>query len=201
MVQTCRKLWFPQLAVPVSSFTCPLLCTISWRLFRAVYTGTRPWLTPAIRAGKGWRGRRELAPRCSATQLAARRHAPGQTRRVLNDSYHTHHHHTTTLHHTAPHCTHTHTLHTTHFTPHTSHHTLHTTHFTPHTSHHTLHTSHFTLHTSHFTLHTSLFTTLHHTTPHHYHYHYHYHNHHSTVHNKQNHAPHTQHTTPQQHKQ
>ena len=31
------------------------------RLFRAVYTGTRPGLTPAIRAGKGWRGRQELA--------------------------------------------------------------------------------------------------------------------------------------------
>ena len=28
-------------------------------------------MTPAIRAGKGWRGRRELAPRCSATQLGA----------------------------------------------------------------------------------------------------------------------------------
>ena len=27
--------------------------------------------SPAIRAGKGWRGRRELAPRCSATQLGA----------------------------------------------------------------------------------------------------------------------------------
>ena len=39
------------------------------RLFRAVYTGTRPGLTPAIRAGKGWRGRRELAPRRSATLI------------------------------------------------------------------------------------------------------------------------------------
>ena len=39
-------------------------------LFRAVYTGTRPGLTPAIRAGKGWRGRRELAPRCSATRIS-----------------------------------------------------------------------------------------------------------------------------------
>ena len=48
-------------------------------------------LTPAIRAGKGWRGRQKLAPRCSATQLDARRHAPGQTRRALNDSYHGHH--------------------------------------------------------------------------------------------------------------
>ena len=63
---------------------------LAW-LFRAVYTGTRPGLTAAIRAGKGWRGHRELAPRCSATQLAARRHDPGQTRRVLNCPYHTHH--------------------------------------------------------------------------------------------------------------
>ena len=30
-------------------------------LFWAVYTGTRPGVSPAIRAGKGWRGRRELA--------------------------------------------------------------------------------------------------------------------------------------------
>ena len=53
-------------------FDVPVLAT-SWgcrahhgydELFRAVCTGTRPWLTPAIRAGKGWRGRRELAPRC-----------------------------------------------------------------------------------------------------------------------------------------
>ena len=70
--------------------------------FRAVCTGTRPRLTPAIRAGKGWRGRRELAPRCSATQLAARRHAPGQRRRALNDSYHTHHQHTHTPAHPPP---------------------------------------------------------------------------------------------------
>ena len=26
--------------------------------------------SPAIRAGKGWRGRRELAPRCSATRIS-----------------------------------------------------------------------------------------------------------------------------------
>ena len=63
---------------------------LAW-LFRAVYTGTRPGLTPVIRAGKGWRGRRELAPRCSTTQLAARRHDPGQTRRVLNHLNHRHH--------------------------------------------------------------------------------------------------------------
>ena len=55
-----------------------------------MYTGTRPGLTPAIRAEKGWRGRRELAPRRSATQLAACRHDPGQTRRVLNHLKHTH---------------------------------------------------------------------------------------------------------------
>ena len=36
-----------------------------------MYTGTRPGVSPVIRAGKGWRGRRELAPRCSATQLSA----------------------------------------------------------------------------------------------------------------------------------
>ena len=42
----------------------------SWGFFfRAVYTGTRPGLTPAIRVGKGWRGRWELAPRCSATRI------------------------------------------------------------------------------------------------------------------------------------
>ena len=35
--------------------TCPLAC----RFFRAVRTGTRPGLTPAIWAVKGWRGRRE----------------------------------------------------------------------------------------------------------------------------------------------
>ena len=39
------------------------------RLFRAVYTSTRPGLTPAILAEKGWRGRRELAPRRSATRI------------------------------------------------------------------------------------------------------------------------------------
>ena len=35
--------------------------------------------SPVIRAGKGWRGRRELAPRCSATQLGAFRRVAGQT--------------------------------------------------------------------------------------------------------------------------
>ena len=30
--------------------------------------------SPAIRVGKGWRGRRELAPRCSATRIRCIRH-------------------------------------------------------------------------------------------------------------------------------
>ena len=46
-----------------------LVCELMRRLFRALYTGTRPGLTDAIRVVKGWRGRRELAPRCSATQI------------------------------------------------------------------------------------------------------------------------------------
>ena len=72
-----------------------------------------------------------------------RTHAPGQTRRDVNDSYHTHHTHTT-------HTTHTHTTHTTH-TPHTHHtHHKHTTH-TPHTTHttHTTHTHNTHTHTTH----------------------------------------------------
>ena len=40
------------------------------RLYRAVYIGTRPGLTPAIRAGKGWRERRELPPRRSAIRIS-----------------------------------------------------------------------------------------------------------------------------------
>ena len=36
-----------------------------------MYTGTRPGVSPAIRAEKGWRGRPELALRCCATQLSA----------------------------------------------------------------------------------------------------------------------------------
>ena len=93
----------------------------SWRLSTGFFFLGRvhrytAGLTPAVRAGKGWRGRRELAPRCSATLLAARRHDPGQTRRVLNPPYHTHH--TTLQYTTSPH-------HTPHHTPHhnTPHHT------------------------------------------------------------------------------
>ena len=36
-----------------------------------MYTGTRPGSPPPSGREKGWRGRRELAPRCSATQLGA----------------------------------------------------------------------------------------------------------------------------------
>ena len=77
-------------------------------LFRAVYTGTRPGLTPAIRAGKGWRGRRELAPRRSATQIRCM-----HRRRVWTDTYVKHTVRTTTTttttnHHPPPPTTTTH---------------------------------------------------------------------------------------------
>ena len=90
-------------------------------LAQGVFLGQckRPGLTPAIRAEKGWRGRWELAPRCSATQLTARRDDPGQTRRSLNHLNHTpphttttHHHHTTTHHTHTTHTHHTHAMHT-----------------------------------------------------------------------------------------
>ena len=67
----------------------------SWRegmSFWAVYTGTRPWVAPTIRVGKGWRGRRELAPRCSATQLGASQARPWpDTARSSSSEPHTHH--------------------------------------------------------------------------------------------------------------
>ena len=96
------------------------------RLFRAVFTGTRPGLISAIRVGKGWRGRRELAPRCSATQLGACIvGAYGETHvvhKVRSTTTTTPHH--TTPHHTTPHHTTPH-----HTTPHpsTPHHTTTTT--------------------------------------------------------------------------
>ena len=62
-----------------AEFSAVAVHGVTGRLFWAVYTGTRPGVTPAIRAGKGWRGRRELAPRCSATQLGARVRVAGQT--------------------------------------------------------------------------------------------------------------------------
>ena len=56
-----------------------------------MYTGTQPSLTPAIRAEKGWRGRRELAPRRSATQIRCM-----HRRRVWRDTHVVHKVRTTT---------------------------------------------------------------------------------------------------------
>ena len=54
LVETVQKLWeFRSWHCLLDRLvTCPLAC----RLFWAVYTGTRPGLTPAIRAGKGVAG-------------------------------------------------------------------------------------------------------------------------------------------------
>ena len=60
--------WCPDVQ-KTADFSAVAAHVVMGRLFRAVYTGTRPGLTSAIRAGKGWRGRRELAPRCSATRI------------------------------------------------------------------------------------------------------------------------------------
>ena len=65
LVSTCRKLR------SLRSFSSYRGVT-GW-VFRTVYTGTRPGVSPAIRAGKGWRGRRELAPRRSATRISCMR--------------------------------------------------------------------------------------------------------------------------------
>ena len=58
-------------------WTMSLLCSsmgavrgLTGWLFRAVYTGARPGVSPAIRAEKGWRGLRELAPWRSATRIS-----------------------------------------------------------------------------------------------------------------------------------
>ena len=57
-----------------SSTVVDVPVTLVVLLTRALCTGTRPGLTPAIRAGKGWRGRQELAPRRSATQISRMRY-------------------------------------------------------------------------------------------------------------------------------
>ena len=107
--------------------------------------------SPTIRVGKGWRGRRELAPRCSATQFGAFRNEPGLTRRFLNYSYHTHH-----TQHTQ------HTQHTTHNTRTTrAQHTTHTAHTQHSTAQHTQHTQ-----CTQYTTHSTHSTTQHHTAPH-----------------------------------
>ena len=55
-----------------------------------MYTGTRPGVSSAIRAGKGWRGRRELAPRCFCHPIRCirRRRVWRDTHAVLNSPYH-----------------------------------------------------------------------------------------------------------------
>ena len=93
---------------------------------------------PRIRAGKGWRGRRELAPRCSATRISCISGAwqdrlprvliicTTHTTRPL--SPHTPHQNAPTQHNTHPHHTHhsplttqhTHTQHTTDNAPHSA---------------------------------------------------------------------------------
>ena len=81
LVETVQNLW------EFRSWHCLLdrlmTCPLAGHLFSGRVHGYTAWLTPATRAVKGWRGRRELAPRRSATQLAARKHEPGQTRRCL----------------------------------------------------------------------------------------------------------------------
>ena len=82
-----------------------------WLVFLgAVYTGTRPRVPPSIRAGKGWWGRRELAPRCSATQLGACSMRSYRQRHVRYTIVRTT---TTTTTHTHP-TPHTHPTHTHH---------------------------------------------------------------------------------------
>ena len=56
-------------------------------------TGRGPGLTPAIRAEKGWRGRRELAPRRSATQInCMHRRRVWRDTHVVHSCPHHHHH-------------------------------------------------------------------------------------------------------------
>ena len=122
--------------------------------------------SPAIRAGKGWRGRRELAPRCSATRISCisgawqdrlRRVLIISTTRTTNTTHHTHHTtpHTTCTHNTQHHM-YTHNTNTTHHMYTHTHNTTctHTT-PTPHTTcTHIRTTPH--VHTQHH-LHTPLF--------------------------------------------
>ena len=75
-------------------FACLLLFRDRCRDVRWVFLGPCTQVhcqvvPPPSGRGRGWRGRRELAPRCSATQLAALRHDPwtdtacSQTRRTV----------------------------------------------------------------------------------------------------------------------
>ena len=67
VIQSAKTVEPPQLQyfekvvdVPAAVHRCSSLTMVDVQLLLIV-----------IRAGKGWRGRRELAPRCSATQLGA----------------------------------------------------------------------------------------------------------------------------------
>ena len=112
--------------------------------------------SPAIRAGKGWRGRRELAPRCSATRISCISGAwQDRLPRVL-------------------------IICTTHHTPHTTHTPHHNTPQHPqHPQHHNTTPHHNTTTTPQHTHTTSQNTTKHHKTPHH------TTRHHTTPHNTQ----------------
>ena len=57
--------------------------------------GTRPGGSPAIRAGKGWRGRRELAPRCFCHPIRCMLYAfiSTETCSLFHRQNHHHHHH------------------------------------------------------------------------------------------------------------
>ena len=56
-----------------------MTCLLACRFFRAVYTGTRPGLTPAIRAGKGGGDAGSLLPGVLPPELGALVRVEGQT--------------------------------------------------------------------------------------------------------------------------
>ena len=123
LVQTVQFLWCSAVGIVLDRLmTCPVACRFfgpctqvhGW----AVYTGTRPGF-PRHQGGKGWRGRRELAPRCSATRISCilrtrlDRHAVSSVIRTTHTTHTPTHHTTHHTHHTL-HTHHTHHTHTTH---------------------------------------------------------------------------------------
>ena len=121
--------WDSTVAVPRQGLTCPLLSHtrgLGWSrqcsfcgvpqlalfsgvsFFLAVYTGYTARGSPAIRRRRGGGGRRELAPRCSATQLGcivarARTDSPcceSFVPHTPQHTSHTHNHRNTHAHHT-----------------------------------------------------------------------------------------------------
>ena len=101
---------------------CGFLCSCSSWCDGKAFLGRVHRYTARVPPPKEWRGRRELAPRCSATRISciARtrldRHAVSLIIRTTHTTHthtpHTHHTHT----HPQPHTHHTHTTHTTHHT-------------------------------------------------------------------------------------